>query len=260
MVAVATAGEARTSARFFYVWMAGLCVLIAIGGFAGTYWLQWPVGTFVGSRLLHMHAVVFTAWPLLFLSQTWLQANGRLDHHRAWGLAGIALATAMVLLGGATAISGAAHDLAEGRPATKVLGFLVTPLSAITMFAGFFAAAVAFRGRTEVHRRLMLLATAAVLPAAMARVFFLLNTGGGPGLRPGLGLPLPVERTIAPGLVVYLIIVAAMIYDWRTRGRPHPAYLIGLTLLVAMLFLRIPLSTNPQWLAFADGLVTMSRY
>ena len=62
MVAVATVGEARTSARYFYVWMAGLCALIAIGGFAGTYWLQWPVGTFVGSRLIHLHAALFTAW------------------------------------------------------------------------------------------------------------------------------------------------------------------------------------------------------
>jgi hypothetical protein len=259
MVAAATLSEVPSSARFFYVWMAGLCALIAIGGFAGTYWLQWPVGTFVGPRLLHIHAVVFTAWPLLFLSQTWLQATDRLDHHRAWGLAGIALATAMFFVGAATAINGAAVDLAENRPPARILGFLVVPLSAITMFAGFVAAAVANRHRTEIHRRLMLVATVAVLPAAMARVFFLIKTGGGHGLRPGIGLPLPVVATILPGLVVYLIIVAAMVYDWRTRGRPHPVYMIGLGLLVAVVFLRVPLSSTPQWLAFADGLVTLNR-
>ena len=35
----------------------------------------------------------------------------------------------------------------------------------------------------------MLLATTALLQAALARFFFLAATGGGPGLRPGLGPP-----------------------------------------------------------------------
>jgi len=91
MVAAAI-NPARAKTGYFYVWMAGACVLIAFGGFAPTYWLQLAPGTFVGPPLLHIHGVLFSAWTLLLLSQTLLAANGRLDHHRAWGLAGIASA------------------------------------------------------------------------------------------------------------------------------------------------------------------------
>ena len=30
--------SARSDAQWFYVWMAGVCVLIAFGGFIPTYW------------------------------------------------------------------------------------------------------------------------------------------------------------------------------------------------------------------------------
>lgn len=34
--------------------------------------------------------------------------------------------------------------------------------------------------------------------------------------------------SVLPGLTVDLLIVVAMIYDRRTRGRVHPAFLVGL--------------------------------
>src|SRR5216683_1634767 len=92
---VTTLNPVLQKGRYFYVWMAAACALVAFGGFAPTYWLQLPAGTFVGPPLLHLHGALFSAWTLLLLSQTVLAANGRLGHHRAWGLVGIALASAM---------------------------------------------------------------------------------------------------------------------------------------------------------------------
>jgi hypothetical protein len=43
-------------------------------------------------------------------------------------------------------------------------------------------------------------------------------------------------------------------YDMRTRGRPHPAYLIGGAIVLAVQVLRVPLSTTPLWYAIADFL------
>src|SRR5438128_11560657 len=88
----------------FHAWMAAACVLVAFGGFTHTYWLQLPAGTFVGPPLLHIHGALFFAWTVFLLSQTLLAANGRLDNHRAWGLVGISLATAMVITGLAASI------------------------------------------------------------------------------------------------------------------------------------------------------------
>jgi hypothetical protein len=249
----AVLNPARRKVGSFYVWIAAACALVAFGGFAPTYWLQLPAGTFVGPPLLHLHGALFSAWALLLLSQTVLAANGRLDHHRAWGLVGISLATALVVIGMAAAINTLNTGLAAGY-GDRSRAFLILPVSAITLFAGFFISAIANIRRPEAHKRLILLATISLLQAAMGRVFFLLVTGGGPGLRPGLGPPPPLSIGLVPSLITELIIVAGIIYDWRTRGRPHPVWLIGAAVMTAVILLRGPPSGTPAWLAFADAL------
>ena len=102
--------------------------------------------------------------------------------------------------------------------------FAIVPISGIMVFVVLVAIAVLNVRRPEVHKRLMLLATVSTLQAAVGRWFVLLfaprvATGGG-----GPPAPPPLEVTIAPGLVVDLLIVAAMIHDRRTRGSVHPAY------------------------------------
>lgn len=245
--------QGRDKASHFYVWMAVTCALIAFGGFAPTYWLQLPAGTFVGPPLLHIHGALFSTWTLLLLTQTLLAANGHLDRHRAWGLAGISLATAMCIIGLAAAIQTLTAGLAAGY-GDHSRAFLILPMSAISLFAGFFVAAIANVRRPEVHKRLMLLATISLLQAAMGRVFFILVTGGGPGLRPGLGEPPPLIIGLVPSLVVELLIVAGIVHDWRTRGRPHPVWLVGGAVMTAVVLVRGPLSGTSGWLAFADAL------
>lgn len=252
MVAV-TLEPVREKVSHFYVWMAGACALVAFGGFAPTYWLQLPAGTFVGSPLLHIHAALFSTWTLFLVTQTLLAANGRLDHHRAWGLAGISLATAMVVIGLAAAIQTLTRGLAAGY-GDHSRAFLILPVSAISLFAGFFVAAIANIRRPERHKRFMLLATISLLQAAMGRIFFVLVTGGGPGLRPGLGPPPPLIIGLVPSLIIEALIIAGIVHDWRTRGRPHPVWLIGAAVTTAVILLRGPLSATPGWLAFADSL------
>lgn len=253
MVATTMAPARRRARSTFYVWMAAAFALIAFGGFAETYWLQLPAGTFRGGPLLHLHGIMFSAWTVLLLSQTALAARGRLSHHRAWGLLGIAMASAMVLLGLAVAINGMVHRIEAGD---GVLGraFVIVPVSAVLMFGGFFAAAIANLQRPEAHKRLMLLATLSLLTAAVARMFFVAITGGGPGLRPGLGPAHPASTALAPSLLLMLFVVAGIVYDWRTRGRPHPVWLWGGAIMLAVILLRVPLSTTPAWTAAADFL------
>ena len=215
---VATLNPVRQSGSYFYVWMAVVCALVAIGGFAPTYWLQLAAGTF---------DALFTAWTLLLLSQTILAVQGRLDHHRAWGLVGISLATAMTIIGVAAAMHTLTSGLAEGY-GNRSRAFLVLPVSAIVLFAIFFIGAITNIANPDAHKRLMLLATIPLLQAAMARVFFTLITGGGPGLRPGIGAPPPVSVALVPSLLAELLVVAGIAYDWRTRGQPHPTWLFGI--------------------------------
>jgi len=252
MATVATV-PARLSEDRFFVLAAALCAAIAFAGFAGTYWLQLPRGTFVGSPLLHLHGLLFSAWTLYFVSQAALIASGRYASHRAWGLAGVALATAMLFTGAAVAIIGMQDRIAHGQ-AVAGRAFLIVPLSAVLLFAGFVTAAIVRRKRADWHKRFMLVGTVALLNAALARVFFLAATGGGPGMRPGRGPVNPVEFALVPALLTDLVIVLAMLFDWRNRGRPHPAYWWGLGTMLAVQLLRGPIGRSDLWQGFADFL------
>jgi hypothetical protein len=238
---------------YFFLTMSAVCVVVAFGAFAPTYWLQLPAGTFIGSPLLHLHGALFSGWTLLLLWQSVLVARGRFDYHRAWGLMAISLATAMVIIGVAVAVdtlkAGEAHGYGD-----RARAFLVLPMSAITLFAGFFIAAIANVRRPEAHKRLILLATIALLQAAMGRVFFVWMTGGGPGMRPGLGAPPPLSIGFFPSLSLEILIAAGIIYDWRTRGRPHPAWLYGAAIMALVVILRRPIANTSAWLTIADHL------
>lgn len=253
-MATVSAPRARPLVSRFYVTMAAIFAAIAFGGFFGTYWLQIGRGTFTGSPMLHLHGLLFSLWTLFFLSQAMLVANRQLKRHRAWGLVGISLATAMLFTGLAVAIQGLHHrlDAGYGDPARA---FTIVPVTAVLMFAGFVTAALINLRRSEWHKRFMLVATTALLQAALARFFFLAATGGGPGMRPGMGPPQPIENTMMAGFIVELLIVAAMVHDWRSYGRVHPAYLWGLAVTMAVHLLRPVVGYTDAWYRTADFLV-----
>jgi hypothetical protein len=106
----------------------------------------------------------------------------------------------------------------------------------------------------------MLAATCAVLFAAVGRVGFLVAThGGGPGVRPGLAPP-PEFSGVAPdGLLMSLVLMIGVIYDWRTRGRPHPAYLIAIGVFLTHAFVGPIIAHTQGWYAAMDALATLGR-
>ena len=256
-MATIAAPIARPNENWFFVGMAALCALVAFGGFAGTYWLQLLPGTFTGSPLLHLHGLLFSAWTLLFLSQAILIASRRYRPHRTWGVIGVSLATAMVFTGMAVAIAGLNARLAAGH-GDAARAFSIVPMTAVLVFAGLVVAALVNVRRQDWHKRLMFVATAALLQPAIVRFFFLARTGGGPGVRPGQGPPQIVENTLVAAGLAMVPVILGMIYDWRRRGRPHPAYLWGIAVLVGVQLFRLTLDDSPAWLATADFLARFS--
>jgi uncharacterized membrane protein YozB (DUF420 family) len=234
-----------------FLWMALACAAIAVFGFMPTYWLQLPSNTFTGVPLLHIHAALNTAWVLFLILQAWLVSEGKIRNHRYWGLSGIALASAVVVVGYVTAIVSLEERLARGE-GDAARSFFSTPFFAMTLFALFTAAAIACTDRPQWHKRLMIAGTISLIGAAAGRAGFLMAVGYGPGLRPGLA-PLPPEAmpTIA-GLLLQLLVIAGMIKDKRARGSVHPAWIVAFIVSVATLILKVPLSHTEGWRAFAD--------
>src|SRR6185437_9531096 len=83
------------------------------------------------------------------------------------------------------------------------------------------------------------------LHPAIARVFLTLFAP------PGTQGPPPVFVAVPPGFVADLLIVVAMIYDWRTRGRPHHVYVYGGLTLLADQLVTVPVSTTQTWMSIA---------
>ena len=243
---------ATPSQKYFYFYMALSCAAVAFLGFAPTYWLPMASGTFKANPIVHIHGMVFFSWVLFFSFQTWLAASGRIARHRAIGMAGISLATAMTIFGILAAINTMKTAASLGLN-DEGIAFAIVPLSDIFFFAVVFALAIGAVRRPEAHKRLMLLATISLLDAAVARWFLTFLAPPGP---PG---PPPVIVTLPPALVAYLLLAVAIIFDWRTRGRPHPVYVFGGAALVALKVLNLPLSATPFWHSLAGGVLALAQ-
>ena len=116
--------------------MAIACAVVAFAGFAPTYWVPLAAGTFAGRPVMHIHGLIFSAWTLFFVYQTWLVARERSVRHRAVGLAGISLATGMVILGVLASISQMKGAEAQGLlPAGKA--FAIVPLAVVEMYSSY---------------------------------------------------------------------------------------------------------------------------
>ena len=236
-----------------FLWLAIMALLIAVLGFTPTYWAQLPAGTTNASPLIHLHALAFTAWPLLLVSQAILIDRGKVRRHRTWGIAGVSLATIMLIVGIATAVVAMNARLANGE-GDAARAFLIVPITGVSVFYLYFMAAAFNFTRPDWHKRFIIVATSSVLQAAMARFAFFAAHGMGPGMRPTSFPSPPATAPLIGSLLLDLMVVYGMVVDWRRDGRPHPAWLWGLAGLLVVQFVRAPLSTTTAWLGFADWL------
>jgi hypothetical protein len=239
-------------ARYFYFHMALACMAVAFLGFAPTYWLPLASGSFASTPVVHFHGMLFFTWTLYVAFQTWLAASGRTARHRSLGVIGVSLATAMTIFGFLVAVNAMKRSAAMGQLDAGV-AFAIVPLSGILFFAVVFGLAIAKTRQPETHKRLMLLAAISILDAAVARWFLTFLAPPGP-----LGPP-PVPVTIGPAMVAYLLLVVAIVADWRRCGRPHPVYIYGGAALLAVKLLNWPISTTAAWHSFAGGILALAQ-
>ena len=234
-----------------YSWTALGCVLTAFLGFIPTFWMPLAAGTFTANPVVFMHGIGFFIWTLFALVQTSLVPAGLVTLHRSVGLAGISFATVLTVLG----LLAALNSLESGIAAHQAAGaeaFLIVPLTVIVPFAVLFSLAIANIRRPEFHKRLMLLATISVLNAPAAR----------PLIAWVYRLPptdqLPVWIDVPACYLSYLLIVPALIYDWRKLGRLHPVYLIAVPILLIIPLAVMPISDTAAWHSFAKGFAALA--
>ena len=220
----------------FYVSLAAFMSLIVLTGFWPTYFGQLLKGIPDRPWIYHLHGLVFTGWMVLLIAQVILAATGRTQTHRALGSIGIAYGFLVLALGLVMSVAAPVFHIRAGEQTIdEAAGFMIIPLGDMVLFAAFLIPAAIYRRQPEIHKRLILLATTALLFAATGRM-----------------------RTSIPFLAVVLIwlspILIGIAYDKWTRRSVHPVYLLGLAILVVG-FARITLTGSEAWLRIARAIV-----
>jgi hypothetical protein len=194
---------------------------------------------------VHVHAVVTLTWLALLTSQVLLIRHQKVLMHRKRGIAGAFLAIAVVLVGiwAALAFEGALMATAERRP-----HFLAIEWSNIIEFASLTTAAVILRHQPSAHKRLILLATLSLTPAAFNRAV------GKPFLHPLLGSGV-WQTWVQIFVLTDLMVLGIGVYDWRSRGRLHPAWVLGALWMLAGQLTASWLFYNPTWKAIATSIL-----
>ena len=238
MATIAQPGVRARVDRKFYTLMGLAIASVTVWGFSASYyfsrWMTVPPVTPEMTPILHLHGAIFTAWMALMVIQPALVAGRNLRLHRRLGYAGAGIAAAMVVTGNLAAIAamhGGFKDL--GDP----MVFYAVPFFAINSFAVAVAFAIYWRNRAETHKRLILLANVGILGAAIARIPLDLVQGGA-----------PFTFLFGPNL----IILAGMIYDWRTRGRIHRVWIWGGLAMLASQVAVLPVMGSAWWHRFAE--------
>lgn len=231
--------EAASSPQRFHIGMALLMIGIAVVGFWGTYFGPLVRGTLDAHWLIDVHAAVFSAWLVFFLGQAVLASRNQIRTHQKigsyfgvpWGLMLLVIGFFVTF---AVIVPGVGKDHAVENYAIP----LMASLGDLVAFGGLFVAAVLYRKRPAIHKRLMLIATISLMEAPIARLAR--NFGG-------------LKSLAFLFLVSLFPLFIAMGYDRWTRDRIHPAYWIGLGVLVLKLS-RFFWAQTETWHAVASWL------
>jgi hypothetical protein len=249
MVSVASRVQPLSERRFF-TWMALAMGTATFVGFAPTYYLAGlhDGSTPVLTPRLHVHGALATAWILLLAVQTRLIAAGRHDIHKHLGIAGVLVATAVLVSGIFVAINSErrVHTDANAGTLADPYVFMVFPFASVGLFALFATLGILNRRRPDSHKRLMLLASMSFIIPALARIVTQVVQGTGIPAVPGV---------VGAMVLADLLIAALAIHDLRTRGRLHPVTQWGAGFFLLSEPLRFAIGFSAPWQAFARTLM-----
>jgi hypothetical protein len=244
--------------RWIFVFTAAWFIAIVLTGFIPDS-MDKVAAVQAGQRppfplVLHMHAVAMGSFLLLLLTQSVLMATGRCELHKRVGIAAFALVPVLVVIGLVLAptIYHQVWNFAQTAPADlkpklqyrlRVLDdILLMQIRIGILFPLFMAIALkARRPNAGLHKRMIFLATAMPMPAAIDRISWLPNS-------------IPAS---AVGTDLYILAAVSPLFVWdlmRNR-RVHEAYWIWLGISLPFALVIYSLWDTPWWHATAPKIM-----
>ena len=231
----------RPSDRALFVTAAIAFPLLVLIGYARSYYFASYFNTKpLANTLVHAHAVVMSVWVAYFSAQIALARSKSIRLHRTLGMAGVALAALVFVVGMAVSID--KHLVQRSAPrGVAPEGFFAIPLVEMLLFALCFGGAIYYRKRPAEHKTLMLMTAINFLTPAFARI---------PLLPPGFNI------AQAFGIPAMLAILCFGWHTWKHR-KPNAVFAAALLVQLASYPLVIYLARNGTWIAFIGRLYSL---
>lgn len=217
-----------------YLLISSLMFIFILMGFGPGFYMS-VMGGFYHSLMLHIHAIIFLGWFVLFTIQAILPAFGRLDLHIKLGKFAFFYAILIV-------VDGFYVTLMTFRFRIDNVGehlasyWLMQPLTDMIVFPSLVFTAFYYRKKPEIHKRLMLLATLVMTIVSLVRVTYIPMQG-------------------AKLIIWFVPILIAMGYDYYRKKIVHPVYVFGLVLFTIIYARKIWLFDTQAWQSFSKWLV-----
>lgn len=217
-------------------WFFGGISLLLMGYVLLGFWPSYIAAGFVlaplPSLLAHIHAILFVGWIALFGVQVSLISASRVAVHRRLGTVMGWWAAAMAVVAPATVV------MAVRRPHSALgASVLAGDLAQTVAFVILIAAGLTRRRAALDHKRLMTLASAAIIGPAIARWPFEF-----------------IDNEPPIGLVLFYLLPTLLLiaYDLATLRRVHRATWLGFGVMLLVLACFVGLPAWHGWLAFAN--------
>ena len=256
----ALSGTPRAPAldRWIFVFMAAWFIAIVLTGFIPDSIMKVGLAE-AGKRppfplVLHMHAVAMGSFLLLLLIQTVLMATGRCELHKRVGIAAFVFVPVLVVIGSVLAptIYHQVWNFAQTGPADlrpkmqerliELDNILMLQIRIGVLFPLFMSIGLLARGMNSgLHKRMIFLATAMPLPAAIDRMQWLPTT-------------LPASP-VATDLYILAAVSPLFVWDVVRNRRVHEAYWIWLAVNVPVALLVYQLWDTPWWHSTAKAIM-----
>ncbi|HEY4149758.1 MAG TPA: hypothetical protein VGM41_12550 [Chitinophagaceae bacterium] len=203
--------------------------------------------------IVHIHAVAFVGWMVLFTVQILLVRTKNLALHKKLGLVSFGLVPLLLILGVLTVIT--TQRLLYGTPDGD-LPFACVQLGDLLAFGCLAGAGLYLRKNYVAHKRLMLLATLVLTEPGFSRWFSL-------KIAPLFGdyfwnyktLSLGYGRFWAYEAPAVILMLALGVYDLVTRKQLNKAYVWGVLFYALVTAIEGLLYYNDTWFALMKRMI-----
>jgi hypothetical protein len=209
--------------------MSALLLAIVFAGFSKTFFLRPFFQVPPIAPHVYVHGLFMTAWFALLVVQTSLVAAHRIDLHRRLGVGGALLAVGVASLSVLTVLGlparFKAYPVLNGAhvPATLMIQIIWGDFADIALFCVLVATAVWLRHRPEAHKRLLLLASIAMIGPAIGRCIAFLTLW-----QPTSSVQVAMRALLmVVAVAAFALPLTLVVHDVHSERRLHPATLWG---------------------------------